>query len=513
MAVDPLSVALGAAACLATGALAASRLRGGNAAERLPHLLLPLLLFLAAVAAWSAFRLVPHWNWSAARLAASVRLLDGLPLYRGPGDPAVNGWIYGPVAAAAYLPAALLREPLAALRAAAWLNALWFLLPLFLLTWTRLRRRGSRADSLLLAAAGVAALLAPFGTWYGAAALGADTVAVAFGAAAACALARSRDPAWAAALAVLAAGTKQIEACLLLAHAIWLVRAGDRARLRRYLGAYALFAGFFAVGSILKFGFAPLWHCLITIPGAHPVDGSRIGPLLGAFAAGTGWAWLVLLVFRRPPSADHAASAHPDCALSVLLAWSALAVLPLGLMAAAKIGGDQNSLHALTYAILAGLARLGAALTDPHRRRTAALLLVCGGLAAAGFAVQRAFRESHLAILVPGAQHREAFAFAQTHPGAVAFPNNPLIILLAEGRDDPFDYGLYDWRLAGRPADRAAVRACFPPGLAFLVYHEQDPARELRHVFTDFTRVYQSGPWDFFTRPAPGATTVPAPGR
>ncbi len=512
MVVELAELGLAAAACLAVGSLAALRLAGATPAERTSRLLLPLLLGAVAVTAWAAFRLLPHWNWSAARLAASVRIAEGLPLYRGPGDPAVNGWIYGPVGALAYLPATLAAEPLAALRIATWLNAAYFLLPAALLFGPWLRQRRTRAAGLLLCAFAVAALLAPFGTWYGAAALNTDVVAVALGTGSCIALVRLRHPAWAAGLAVAAAWTKQVEVLVGAAQLGFLLRVHGRPAALAYLRWYAGAAVAAAAIFVGWFGAGPLWHCLVTIPAGHPVALARIGPMLAAFAAGTAWVWVTVLLIRPGRRPDVAAPAAED-RLGPLLLTVALAVLPLGAMAAAKTGGDENSLHSIAYAALGGTVLLAGELRAAGRRRDLVLLaLTLGSLGAAAFGLQRAVRQGHLAIAEPGAQHREAFAFALEHRGAAAFPNNPLIVLLAEGRDDPFDYGLFDWRLAGRPVDRAEIRRQFPAALAFLVYHEKDPSRELRHVFTEFTRVYQIGPWDIFTRPPGGeAGRAPAP--
>ncbi len=82
------------------------------------------------IASWCAFRSLPHWSWSAVRLAASVRLAYGFPLYTAPGSALMNDWFYGPMAPLAYLPSALASDPLGALRIAAVLNAIYFLFPI-----------------------------------------------------------------------------------------------------------------------------------------------------------------------------------------------------------------------------------------------------------------------------------------------------------------------------------------------------------------------------------------------
>src|SRR5437868_1701714 len=81
-----------------------------------------ILLCVAAavlfVVAWGNLRLLPHWDWSSCRLAASLRLAYGFPLYTPQGGAMLNDWMYGPVAPLAYLPAALAKTPLGALQIA-----------------------------------------------------------------------------------------------------------------------------------------------------------------------------------------------------------------------------------------------------------------------------------------------------------------------------------------------------------------------------------------------------------
>src|SRR6516162_5089349 len=50
-------------------------------------------------------------DWSGPRLAPAVALLHGYKLYQPPDCGPVNGWIYPPVSALCYLPAAWLGDP------------------------------------------------------------------------------------------------------------------------------------------------------------------------------------------------------------------------------------------------------------------------------------------------------------------------------------------------------------------------------------------------------------------
>lgn len=500
-------------AALALGFLLERRRPRADGFQRWTLRLLPLLAAGTALAAWAAFRLVPHWTWSAARLAAAVRLAQGFPLYSGPDDSLVTGWIYGPVGALAYLPAAFAGEPLTALRLATWLNAFYFLVPAVIVLAPYFRAPGSRTTGAALLAFGVGTLLAPYAGWYSAAALNSDVVATTLGILSCTALVRGHRLPLAAALAVAAAWTKQIEAVVAAAQLLYLVFYYGRRTALAYAG---WLAGGAAVSSgifVAWFGAGPLWFCLVTIPSGHPLQAERFGLIAGTFTWTTGWAW-ALAALTRPWRSKAAADPAPAAPLATLLLLVAALGLPAGLLAAMKAGGDQNSMHATTYAALGGTVLLAGIWRDGdgRRRRLAQAALLAGTVYVTAVNLYRVVHHEHLTIHEPGGHLREAFAFAKSHPGETCFPCNPLINLLAERRNDPFDYGLYDWRLAGRARDRGKVRALLPARLTFIVYHEKDPSFELRHVCTDFTRAYQTGPWDMLTR-APGPTAPPPTNR
>lgn len=509
----PLVLAVAALSGL-LGALLALRARSAPPFQRLAWALLPTAGVGVLLVAWAAFRLVPFWTWSAARLAASARLAYGFPLYAEPGATLITGWVYGPVNALAYLPAVWWGEPLAALRAATWLNVLYFFLPLALLTAGLWRQPGTRLVGAVTVLFGAAALLAPYATWYAAASLNADTVAVCLGVLSCLLLDGNRSLSGAAALCILAAWTKQVAAPLAAAQLAFLLwRCGWRRTLT--------YAGWLAAAGLATtvvfggwFGFAALWHATVTIPSRHPIEAARLGGLALSFLQASWWVWALALLarpWRRSAPAEAAAAGR-----SLLLLLASLATLPGGIAAAAKTGGDQNSLHAIAYATYAGLALLTDFAHAPVPRLAPCTLggLLAGLCAFLGSGITRLVVNDHLAVETPGAQHRAAYAFARAHPGQAYFPCNPLISLMAERRDYPFDYGVYDWRLAGAAPDAARLRAQLPASLAFIIYHEKDMSREVLRAFPAFNRLHQAGPWDMFLRStAPVPERGPAPAR
>ncbi len=488
---------------LAAGIGLARRL-GHGGTTRIAALLLPLALSGVALATWGTFRLLPSWSWSACRLTAAVRLGHGLPLYTPVGGTAVNDWIYGPVGALAYTPAALAPSPLPALQIAAALNALYFLLPALVVFLATIRQPVTQLWGSIGLVFSVAALLAPFGTWSGAAVLHVDVVTVALGVLSCVALARHDQLPLAAGLAVLSVWTKQTEVALLPAQLGYVAFVHGRRRTVAYaawLGALGLVAtGVF----VTWFGFETLWHDLVVIPGRHALEWERLGRTLSDFLLAAGWtgpvAWLAWRNRRDLPTADQRTGA--------LLLFAAAVLLPLGTLSALKHGSGPNSLHSITYAVLgAALLLVHLAAAAPARvTRIAGAGLLAGLIAVLAIDVDRVLRFGHLTRPEPGRQHEEAFEFARAHPVQTYFPWNTLATLMAEGRNDPFEYGYHDWKLANSAPTPAALRASLPAGLTFVIYHENDQRPfELLALFPEFTVGRQAGGWLLFTRPPAGS--------
>jgi len=85
---------------------------------------------------------VPKSDISASRVVPAVALARGLPLYAGPASGPIIDFMYGPVAAIAFLPAAAATTPSRALAIAVVVSILAFFLPMAWLHW----RVAGRAD-------------------------------------------------------------------------------------------------------------------------------------------------------------------------------------------------------------------------------------------------------------------------------------------------------------------------------------------------------------------------------
>jgi hypothetical protein len=483
------------------GALGGELLARRRRATGLEHacwIALPAGAITLALVAWSTFRFLPTMDWSANRLAASVRLAWGFPLYTPVHGAVINDWMYGPVAALAYTPAALAGDPLTALHIAAALNGIFFVLPAMLLFAPAVRAPATRLVAALGFVFCLGAHFAPFGTWYGAALLHVDTVAICLGVLSCLALVRGRRLTLAAVLCVLAVGAKQTELPLALAQIFFLARADGRRRALAYTARLAVIGAIVAAGFCAWFGAGTLWHNLVVIPSRYAIEFQRLGPQLGDLLIVTCWMWPVgWLAWKTRPTAAPTG----DDQAGWLLVLAALVLLPSGLLAALKFGGGANSIHSVSYGML-GASFVGLQLASAARARIA---LLAGIAIVLAIDLERVLTFGHFDHPEPGRQHREAFEFARTHPGQAYFPWDTLATLMAERRDYPFDMGVADWRTAGEAPEAAVIRRALPETLAFVIYHERDQTEEMLRVLPEFNRRHAAGAWRIYTRAGPNA--------
>ncbi len=488
--------------------------------ERLALVLLPLLLGVLALAYWETTALNTRWTWSACRLAPTIGLFHGQPLYSPEHSGAINGWLYGPVAALVWTPAALAASPLPALTIAALINQVFLLAPLLIAAW-RFAPASSRTAGGLAFVFGAAALLQVYPTWYMASALNVDAIAVGLGAGSCLLLLTDQPPgrrrlALAAALSVLAVWTKQTEAPLVLAQAGWLWLRHGRESLRTFLLAYVIAllvtAGVFAT----TFPVSDLIFNLWTVPSAH----ARPGDWQAAWAEVTDLCrysvifWLpcaaaLWIRFRdRPAGGTIAGRWHP---LWLPLAAAGV-LLPTGIMAAIKIGGDRNSLHSVYYLALAAVCALAQGWpTATHRRAQAQagiILLLAAG--AAVLAVRQVAGYPQLPMLPSRCLSEEAWSHARAHPGRVYYPWDPLASLMAESRADHFEYGVIDRILAGRPPDEAHIRRHLPGPLDQIVYPNADHQQTMRlRYLTEYRFATATPDWLIFRQNPPPSGAQP----
>lgn len=477
-----------------------ARRRDRSPLERVALAAGPLLLLAVIYLYRETALLGTRWVWSACRLAPVLAWRQGWPLYSPIDHGPINGWLYGPVAAVAWLPSALAHSPLPALLIAVTINLLFLLVPLALAA--RHATRDLPAVAIPAFAAAAAGLLQLYPTWYMASALNVDAVAAGLGAGACLLLARgtrtARDAALAGALVALAAWTKQVEAPLVLAPVAWLGWSGERRALRDFLAGWAV--ALLAIGAAV-FGLMNARDVLFnlwTVPAHHPLVGgwpaawgelrdlARYTLLLWVPCAG------VLLLARRDPVREQSAVAPVWLFLA-----AALAVLPTGLMAAIKLGGDRNSLHSVYYLLAAALVAVAGDWAHSLRRarelRIAVLLLAAGALTLT--ALQQVNGYERLTMLPPRCLSQEAWTFAREHPGRAYYPWDPLATLLAEKKFYHFEYGVYDRIHAGEPPAPARLADGLPVAPEMVVYPRADYPHTLLPALPDYRLATTSEDW------------------
>jgi hypothetical protein len=481
---------------------------------RLAEALLPPLLGVLAFVYWETAVLSTRWVWSACRLAPTLGLFHGYPLYSPADSGPINGWLYGPIAALAWAPAALAGSPLPALAIATVINLLALLVPLLAADGRSPLQPG--VPGVLGFLFGAAAMLQVYPTWYMASALNADAIAVGLGAGSCLVLLRS-DPAstrllWlAAVLAVLAAWTKQTEAFLLPAQAGWLWFVYGRRAALRYVGAFAVAMTAATALVCLFFKPADVIFNLWTVPSAHALPGGWHAALAEAvdFGRYTMLLWLPCLLIVLPRARRLATQPSPAVGpgRSVLLFMVVAAVaLPLGIMAAIKVGGDRNSVHSVYYLAVAAALTVARVWPVAVARPTG---LMAGGIlfAVAGvtlLAGRQVAGYPAMAALPKRCLSQEAWQYARENPAKVYFPWDPLATLMADGRMYHFEYGVLDRIYAGLPPDPTRIRHDLPADAQVLIYPRADyPRTMLREYLPEFVFTNATEDWLIHRRKDP----------
>jgi hypothetical protein len=459
----------------------------GTAAEFLVPLLLGVLLY----AYFETLLLNVRWGWSASRLAPTIGLFHGYPLYSPLDVGPINGWLHGPVAPLLWTPAALADSPLPALTIAGAINLLFLLLPLLAASMRFSTEVGP--PRLLGFVFGAAGLLLIYPTWYMASVLCSDAIAAGLGLASCLVLLGPTSPGTqrlvlASLLAVLAAWTKQTEAPLVIAQIAWLGFVHGRRVSLKYcavcaagmIGATAIVLGLMGSRDVIL----NMW----TIPSSQRLTGTWAAAWneLGDF---TRYSLLFSLpcLLVLPPAARASgpggSGPNPRPAAALLVAV-ALVMLPLGLMASIKIGGDRNSMHSVYY--LAGAAVIGLthAWSSMGLRsgwpRWAALLAAA---VVAALAAKQVSNYPNMTMLPPRCLSQEAWVFAKLHPYQTFFAQDSLSTIMAEGRMYHFDYAVLDREYAGIISSEKHIRQGLPDHLSAVVYPRADGAQTIVKEF------------------------------
>ena len=359
----------------------AFRLKSERRLDRLLAVLTPMGAVVVLIHLFERIANGPTMEINASRVANAIALAKGYNILPGSDEGPLLDFMYGPMFAVAYTPAALASSPSGAIWIGILLSFLFVLVPFAWIAFT-----DSDQGSRLLAGSAVVCfgLLCSYdkalswATWY----VLADAPALAF-AGCACACLQSsrgnptdRQMGFAALFAVLAVWSKQTAAPIVVALPLYVwLRDGWRTAFRfsLWMTATGVLVSLFFV---LWFGFEGILFNMFQVPGGHPwkgirEGGSRLGAVLGslgrlvATSSLSGVLVLALAVtsYRRGLSVREWLRGQPwTC-----LAWVALLMVPSAALAGAKVGGEFNVYAVLTY-FLTGAALLGLAQTASTTR-------------------------------------------------------------------------------------------------------------------------------------------------
>jgi len=447
---------------------------------------------------WWAWCYFPQLAWNEVRLAPAFALRLGINPYPPIGGGPLSTWIYGPVGMLLNLPATLARDAIGALQIACLINFSLIIGPLACVLWgtAELRARGPVICGLALT---LALLLVPSPNLV---LQVADQAAVAFGVLSCWFLARHAEPrgwdlAAAAACSTLALWSKQTELFLCAGQVLYLLIVHRRRAALQFTAWLALGNGFALAAASTAFGFENLWLNLVVIPGHLPWADlpARLAMRPGAFVAQVVLPTLGLLLLWRRGSWPASASVRGRFFRISVMAFFAL--LPVGLTAYCKIGGDTNLLHSWSY-LLPAIVLLGLADERGVAFRPGLLLAI--------LACALAWQWPRLTAL-PARAHTQhltmAGRLAAIFPGTLWFPQNPVTNYYADGRLWHTEDGIATRQMAGCGSTGSDFQEHLPPRLQAVAYPEQTRIYAVMSLLPDFTQRGTLPGWVVLTPPRP----------
>ncbi len=499
---------------------------GTGRVSRLLIALLPLAALVLAAQMAVQLAAIPDSDMNASRTTPAMALARGFPIYAGPDGGPIIDFMYGPLAAVAFLPVAAASTPSGALLIAAVVNVLAFFLPM---VWLHAVVLG--ASRVAVAAMLCFGLLVvhDLGLRFSAMSIHADAPSLGL-AATACLALMGRRPhlALSAGCAALAVWTKQTTVPLLVALPLWIAATWGMRRALAYVGW--LVAALAVVSGVLLavFGAGDVLFNMVTLPGRMPwydeaTQGRwpaamrSLGWLLFANALPAAIVGGVLVLDLRRGDGVRATLRHRPWLLLVLVA---VAMAPLAVVGGAKIGGYLNTHSVTNYFLLAAATcALGSFASAGSRRPVAGAR---GLLALLAVLVVPVVLDGRTPIVTAAAvtrlahwsdnQQEQAFVWARRNPGTVYLPWNPLVTLLAEGRLDHSEIGAWNRDLAGVPIGDAQLRRFVPRGARLLAVRPRhdattwlpDPTARLPEFHQRVTEPGLPG-WDVYARDVPEA--------
>jgi len=459
---------------------------------------LPVIVAGVLLCLWRASCEFPVYAWNEARLAPAFALRQGINPYPPLGGGPLSTWIYGPLGIVVNLPATFASTALGAVQAACLINLTVLITPL---AWVFFRSRDLQKSNGAMRwfALGVAILLIPRPSLV---LQIADHTAVAFGLFSCWFLTRSAHPSMfdlfsAAISGILAVWTKQIEVFLIAAQLVYLLLVTDRSAAVGYL-SWLLGFGLLTLGVIIwYFGWSNLWLNLVVIPGRLPWTDDMAGRI-----AMRSWALvaqilvpcaaLTWLRFTRHWPRGGSQGAR----FFLITIFVYFSMLPIGIAAFFKTGGDINLLHSWNYLLPGCLLGWLTPETISIRARVcwiSALSVLCLCLRQADvFSYPTRPLTAHFAA---------ADELIAAHPHRIWFPRNPVVNYYADKQLWHTEDGIETRFLANYGLREVDFRSYLPPGLEVIAYPaniENPFSMQLLREFSEKTFVPY---WSVYRRP------------
>lgn len=411
---------------------------------------------------WSRICRFPTIAWNDMRLAPSIALARGLPVYSSATEGVVSTWMYGPLPLLFFYPVSWATTAGDAMMVGATMNMALTLVPISCAVWFWPMGQAVRRNHF----SAIVALLLTVAMWpelhYSV--HFSDNLAIACGLLGNLILVRAKrgvDYWLAASVAVAALACKQISLGIPLAQILFLcVSQGPRAGMRHTMRC--LVAGV-AIGclAITKFGWEGLWFTLVEIPQSlvwsDPTQ--RLQMVLPQLILHIGGPLLVIAFCRR-------AFLRPELLLPSL-AW--ICSLPLGLAALLKSGGWLNSLYSFMLWIPAVFS---VALNGASRTRFATWIYSSALALTAASILVRIAHEPRLDLKPQIQAYREAEEIAMRYRKSVWFPVQPTVTLYSDGRYYHDEDGFYIRQKAGKETGTNQIVSGFPPQLRVLAFRQ-----------------------------------------